>query len=158
MRFIGASFIWGIVMAVGCSAGGGGDKTPTGGTGGAGASGGQGGTGGDIFNPSGGMGAAGGTPVGGDVIVNPNCTGNCDDFPAEAIFDGVAPSNAPELFGAPDNYAPGLCIVEPHLGDAGKPGALFPANWLRVRFRVKPANNENLFEIRLKAANQKNEL
>ncbi|MDC3957088.1 hypothetical protein [Polyangium jinanense] len=159
MRFIGACFILGIGMAVGCSAGGGGDKTPAG-SGGSGASGGQGqgGNGGDIFNPSGGMGAAGGGPVGGDVIVNANCQANCDDFPADPIFDGNAPSNAPDLFGEPDNYTPGLCIVEPHLGEGGKPGALFPANWLRVRFRVKPAGGENLFEIRLKAPNQKNSL
>jgi len=160
MRRENAWMILGIVAAVGCSAGGGGDKTPAGGTGGAGASGtggnGQGGDGG-IFNPTGGVGA-GGSMQGGDVVIVPSCTANCQDFPEAPIIENSAPANAPELFGPADNFTPGLCVAEPALGSGGKPGALFPANWLRPRFRVKPAAGENLFEIRIKAPSEKNEL
>lgn len=160
MRFKYACLGLSVVIAASCSAGGGGDKKGPGGVGasgvGGGGTGGQG-QGGDIFLPDGGTGLSGGNTSGGDVIINKVCQANCDHFPAAPVFDGVAPTNAPDLFGAPDNYQPGLCIVEPHLGTNGQLGALFPANWLRVRFRVKPANGENLFEIRMKAASQKNE-
>lgn len=155
MRVTSACLSLGLVVLASCIAGGGGDKQ--GGIGGTGATG-LGGSGGeDIFVPDGGTGLSGGNS-GADVIINKTCQANCEHFPAVPIFDQTTPANAPDLFGAPDNFQPGLCIVEPHLGADGKVGALFPANWLRVRFRVKPANGENLFEIRMKAASQKNEL
>ena len=51
-----------------------------------------------------------------------------------------------------------LCVAEPQLSAGSQPGALFPANWARPRFRMKPANGENLFEIRIKAASEAGEL
>lgn len=149
-------FLAGLGVVVSCSAGGGGQKTQstTGGGGidlttsssGAGAG----------FNPSGAGG--GGVQSGGDVIVMPSCNASCDDFPADPIFDSNVPANAPDLFGDPANFTPTLCVAEPQLGSGNDPGPLFPANWLRPRFRVKAAAGEDLFEIRLKAPNQKNEL
>jgi mono/diheme cytochrome c family protein len=117
----------------------------------------QGGGGGGIL----GLDAGNGVGVGGgaDVVVVPGCTSKCGDFPSAPIFDTGTPATAASMFPAPTSTPPtGLCIVEPVLSAGSLPGALYPANWARVRFRVKPANNENLFEIRLKAASQTNEL
>jgi hypothetical protein len=71
--------------------------------------------------------------------------------------DGV-PDNAEELFGEKDNFSEsGLCVLDPQLSEGDKPGALFPANWLRPRFRFE-ADAADLFEIRLEADRQKNDL
>jgi hypothetical protein len=76
------------------------------------------------------------------------------DFPADPIIDGTAPANAPSLFGPAGSGSPtgGPCMTEPEVG------SLFPNNWLRPRFRFSPASGENLFEIRLHAASQINDL
>ena len=100
-----------------------------------------------------------GTPDG----PTPNCTENCPDFPADPIFDAqgptVPPANAPELFGDPDNMqGTGPCVFEPQLSDGTNPGALFPANWLRPRFRFEPIAGENLWEIRLSTEREANDL
>jgi hypothetical protein len=67
-------------------------------------------------------------------------------FPVEPIIDTGAPSDAPDLFGDPSIGTPGgPCIAEP------ANGTLLPKKFLRQRFRLVPANGENLFEIRLSA-------
>jgi len=143
-----------------CSAGGGGTFTGGGGAGAGQGSGstshssGDGGgfltstTTGTFTNPTG----------GGDAVVTPQCTQGCTDFPKAPIKDGTIPANVDTMFGAPGMFTGSLCIVEPQLSAGNVPGALFPANWVRVRFRVKPANGENLFEIRISAKSQVNEL
>jgi hypothetical protein len=82
-----------------------------------------------------------------------------DDF-ASPVFDDSdggglpVPSNAPALFGPAANGAAGggPCLLEP------ESGALLPRNWLRPRVRWTPASGENLFELRIHAANQKSDL
>jgi hypothetical protein len=65
-----------------------------------------------------------------------------------------APANSQTLFGAPDAGAStgGPCLIEPEIG------SLYPHNWLRPRFHWIPTAGENLFEIRLHAANQTSDL
>src|SRR5262245_26607263 len=127
-----------VIAAASC--GGGGDtgtssSGATANTGGAGH--GSGGAGGDLFG-------TGGT-------IN---TGPFLDFPKDPIIDATAPPNAPTLFGPAGSGMPsgGPCLFEP------EPGALFPNNWLRPRFRFAPGANQNLFEIRLHADNEVNDL
>ncbi len=81
----------------------------------------------------------------------------CDDFPSEPILDSENGSNVPldvvSLFGpSAQGSGPGPCLVEPELG------SLFPSNWLRPRFRFLPGPGQTLFEIRLKAARERNDL
>src|SRR5215467_448977 len=85
--------------------------------------------------------------------------GPYSDFPNSPILDSpdggaAAPPNAAQLFGPPTQGAQsgGPCLVEPEVG------SLYPNNWLRPRFRWLPANGENLFELRVHAANQLNDL
>jgi hypothetical protein len=78
----------------------------------------------------------------------------CSDFPAAPIVDTTAPAGAAATFGdaTTGSATGGPCLVEPEIG------ALFPSNWLRPRFRVKAPAGQDLFEIRLHAANQTNDL
>ncbi|HEX2678822.1 MAG TPA: hypothetical protein VHM19_19350 [Polyangiales bacterium] len=90
-------------------------------------------------------------------------TGGCEDFPADPIFDhekgSAPPSDAAKHFGkAGDFAAPGACVLEPQLSEGKQPGALFPRNWLRPRFRFVPQPGEDLWEIRLHAAAEKHDL
>lgn len=85
--------------------------------------------------------------------------GPYDDFPPTPVLDSpdggtAAPSNSQTLFGDPDAGAQsgGPCLVEPEVG------SLYPKNWLRPRFSWIAANGENLFELRVHAANQVNDL
>ena len=96
----------------------------------------------------GGQDGAGGTPP---AVL---CNGACTDFPAAPIIDAMAPAGSPAIFGAAGSGSAtgGPCLLEPAIG------ALFPANWLRPRFRVAAAAGQDLFEIRLHAANQANDL
>ncbi len=74
-----------------------------------------------------------------------------DDFPADPIIDPSAPPNAPDLFDAAGSTdVP--CLLEP------EDGALFPRHWLRARFRVAAPAGHNLFEYRLRAPSQTNDL
>ena len=59
-----------------------------------------------------------------------------------------------DLFAGGDGGATevGPCLVEPELG------SVFPRNWLRPRFRFIPAASQTLFEIRLHADIEKNNL
>jgi hypothetical protein len=64
-----------------------------------------------------------------------------EDFPAAAIIEGDAPSNAPDLFAGGTETGAGPCIVAP------EPGTLFPKNWLRPKFEFASAADHDLFEI-----------
>jgi hypothetical protein len=91
-----------------------------------------------------------------------------NDFPSTPVLDapdagaadassadgGVAPPNAPQLFGSSSQGAQsgGPCLIEPEVG------SMYPKNWLRPRFRWIAASGENLFELRLHVANQANDL
>jgi hypothetical protein len=84
------------------------------------------------------------------------CSKDCLDFPELPVLDADAPTpvpaNAATLFGAADNMSgTGVCVLEPQLGSGADKGALFPANWLRPRFRWAPLAGENVWEIRLHA-------
>jgi hypothetical protein len=74
------------------------------------------------------------------------------------------PADPGAPFGPAGTFTAPLCVVEPELGqadpsgDGGSPGALFPADWVRPRFRVKPANGEDLFEIRIHVPSEANDL
>ncbi len=65
-----------------------------------------------------------------------------------------APANSQTLFGPPSQGAQsgGPCLLEPEVG------SLYPHNWLRPRFHWIAANGENLFELRVHADNQVNDL
>lgn len=75
------------------------------------------------------------------------------DFPTDPILDpsgaGVPPDST-LLFGDPTTGAQsgGPCLTEPEVG------TLYPNNWLRPRFSWVAGAGQNLFEIRLTAANQ----
>lgn len=82
------------------------------------------------------------------------------DFPAQPILEppaagGLAvPDNAAALFGpaGSGSASGGPCLSEPETG------ALIPNNWLRMRVRFNAPSGQNLFEIRLHAANQTQDL
>jgi hypothetical protein len=78
------------------------------------------------------------------------------DFPAAPVLDTMAmpPANAATLFGPAGQGAAtgGPCVFEP------EPGALYPRNWLRPRFRWTPVGGQNLFEVRVHVANQARDL
>ncbi len=108
-----------------------------------------------MFDAGSGAGVGGGA----DSVVTPSCSASCTDFPSAPIFDANTPTTAASMFPALTGTPPtGLCIVEPVLSSGSLPGALYPSNWARVRFRVKPANGEDLFEIRVSAKSQVNTL
>ena len=85
--------------------------------------------------------------------------GPWNDFPSNPIIDAPdagpsAPSNSQQLFGDPDAGASsgGPCLVEPEVN------SLYPRNWLRPRFHWIAPGGENLFELRIHAGNQVNDL
>lgn len=137
-----------VVLVAACSAG---SKSHLGGGGsGAGL-----GTGGGITIPTLTVDPTTGNSGGVDEVVTKGCTSACNDFSATPVIDPAdtgVPTNAATLFGAANPAATGLCVAEP------QDGALVPANWVRMRFRVQPANNENLFEIRISSPTQANPL
>jgi len=98
----------------------------------------------------------GGGDAGGDgsIIGNDGGVGcnPCNDFPSTPIFDNGAPQNAPQLFQPAGSSSGGPCLSEPEIG------SLFPNNWLRPRFVFTPASGENLFEIRIHADAETNDL
>ncbi len=83
----------------------------------------------------------------------------CSDFPASPIFDMPSGQSAPDpsvatTFGAAGTGAGagGPCLLDP------EPGALFPRNWLRPRFVLQPGTGQDVFEIRLHADKETNDL
>ncbi|HTJ84581.1 MAG TPA: hypothetical protein VL400_22835 [Polyangiaceae bacterium] len=96
--------------------------------------------------------AGGGGSTGSFTSTGTGMTG--PSFPDTPIIEGTAPANSGDLFGPAGSGDPtgGPCIVEPELG------ALLPNNWLRPRFRWVPGAGQNLFELRLHAASEPNDL
>jgi hypothetical protein len=87
------------------------------------------------------------------------------DFPADPILDAPAgdagastdagaPSDAAQLFGpSTQGAASGFpCLLEPEIG------SLYPNNWLRPRFAWRGDGSQNVFELRVHADNQANDL
>ena len=84
-----------------------------------------------------------------------HCSPRCPDLPADPIYDEGTPTDAARYFADPQNFRePGVCVIEPQLGQADQPGSLYPRNWLRPRFRFQPLAGEDLWEIRVEAMNQ----
>lgn len=115
---------------------------------------------GGFGNPGGNVGSGAG---GGAQPIVSGCLRDCQDFPAQPLFDKTAgstpPADAAHFFGKPDAFSgPGPCVLEPQLSVGNQPGALFPRNWLRPRFRWQTAGSETLWEIRLTAAAERNPL
>jgi len=175
-KYLGLAVLAGAIgaSAFGCStkSGGGANVRPIG-SGSTGSGSNSSGGSGSGFNPGTGNGPgidpgsmnSGGAPVDADPG-NPNIThascmaGACKDFPTTPIMGEGVPMNAPTLFGDADNFSEGsLCVLEPQLGNNGKPGAMMPANWVRPRFRVAgvPAGIDVL-EIRIKSPVEANDL
>jgi hypothetical protein len=95
-----------------------------------------------------------GANFGGTEFPSSTCRQNCTDFPVDPIVEvaGGAAINPGDLtqFDNPDTFTAGnLCVLEPQLSNGETPGALFPANWLRPRFRWQGGANNALYEIRL---------
>jgi hypothetical protein len=105
-------------------------------------------------------GDVGGTGTGGTGANSPppppSCgTSPCTDFPASPITDASANlQSAMSIFGAAGsgNASGGPCLFEP------QNGTLFPNNWLRPRFSWTAPSGQNLFELRVQAGNQANQL
>src|SRR5690606_27748739 len=97
-------------------------------------------------------------------IVTSNCESDCQDFPADPVFDPESSSPVSDAdvahFGSNiDDFVDGaLCVAEPTLGVGDSPGALYPANWLRPRFRWTGGAGDSVYEIRLQAEEQANDL
>ena len=133
------------LMLSACDAGGT-TGTHHGNTGGAGGH----GAGGSLFAT--GSGGAGGAIIDPGPVCDP-----CTDFPKMPIFDTLGappPGNSPALFGDASNSSGngGPCLIEPPIG------ALFPRNWARPRFRFTAPAGQNLFEIRVHADLETNDL
>lgn len=79
-------------------------------------------------------------------------------FPAEPLLDEGITAAETEVFANPEEFSPGVCVHEPHLSDANGVGALYPMNWLRPRVRMTGTGDETLWEIRLSAESQTNDL
>jgi len=88
---------------------------------------------------------------GGSMTMAMPCVGQCMDFPPTPVLVGSAPANAATIFGGAGTGSPGgPCIIEP------QDNTLLPYNWLRPRFRF--TGGAGLYEIRLHASNQANDL
>ena len=113
------------------------------------------GSGGSGSGASTGSGGNGSTGAGGTSAPITACNGPCTDFPTTPIIDGSANGgSAATIFGAAGsgNSSGGPCIFEP------QNGTLFPNNWLRPRFSWAAPSGQNLFELRVHADNQANDL
>jgi hypothetical protein len=80
--------------------------------------------------------------------------GPAADFPSAPVVDMTAPANSAALFGpvGSGSASGGPCLYEP------EPDTLFPSNWLRPRFSWNAGAGENLFELRLHTAAEKDDL
>jgi hypothetical protein len=142
MRRSSACALW--ILLSSCSASGGGGSAvdvddPIGGSGGA--------------PPVQSQGGSGDTPVGtgglGNIFDENGCGIDCA-FSVEPILDANVTAQDITAFDAAGTFQPGsLCVLEPQLSTSTTPGALFPRNWLRPRFRWASSGGETLWEVRL---------
>jgi hypothetical protein len=94
-------------------------------------------------------------------VVVLTCSPNCEDFPADPIFDDATPTIGKadtEKFSSDDFKSAAFCVLEPQLSSGDSPGALFPKNWLRPRFRWEGGASNALYEIKLSSKHEKNVL
>jgi len=93
------------------------------------------------------------TNTGGSGPVIPGCSKDCTDFQTAVIFDGAATADVATKFGDPSTGGPAAaCIIEP------APGSMVPRNWWRPRVHFTAQPGEALFEIRVHADIEKNDL
>lgn len=83
---------------------------------------------------------------------------NGSAFPPDPLFEAGVDASATTAFAQAGPFGSGVCVYEPQLSDANGPGALYPQNWLRPRFRWTGTGSETLWEIRLHAESQDNDL
>ena len=152
-RSISAALPAALLTALAAASCGGSSGTPGGTSGTSGPGGAHSGTGGASTTGTD-SGSGGGLGFGGMTPVGPFA-----DFPDKPVLDAPAggmplPANIATLFGTADsgNPAGGPCMIEP------EPGTLFPNNWLRPRFKLAPVGGQNVFEIRIHAENEINDL
>jgi len=74
-----------------------------------------------------------------------------DIFPQQPVIEQSAPADAAAAFGSPATADP-LCLTEP------PDGALFPQNWLRARFSWMPVAGASVYQLRVHAEGQQNDL
>jgi len=86
------------------------------------------------------------------------CTNGCAFGPDPILDAGVSAAEITPFTASPDFQAGSLCVVEPQLSSGDRPGALFPRNWLRPRFRWTSTGGETLWEIRMHAESQPDDL
>lgn len=129
------------IYAACTSAGGGGSGTPSNGVG-------TGGSGGFQVGNTGGNGFIVGDAGSQFESIEPTCSENCEDFPAEAFnpenidtaqFDGAATGAGP-------------CIIEP------QDGTMFPRNWLRPRVNFYNATAGSKYKLTFTTRAEKNPL
>jgi hypothetical protein len=93
------------------------------------------------------------TSSGGMDSLIPSCSQDCTDFQTAPILDGAATADVPSKFGDPGAGGPAAaCIIEP------APGSMVPRNWWRPRVHFTAQPGEALFEIRVHADVEKNDL
>ena len=75
------------------------------------------------------------------------------------MLDGDVSLQDIAAFGVDSAFQAGsLCVLEPQLSTDTTPGALFPRNWLRPRFRWVSSGGETLWEIELSNPDQPDRL
>lgn len=86
------------------------------------------------------------------------CVGGCA-FGKDPLLDAnVTAADIAPFAGSAAFEAGSLCVLEPQLSTPSTPGALFPRNWLRPRFRWASNGGETLWEIRLHNESQPDDL
>jgi hypothetical protein len=101
-----------------------------------------------------------GSPTNPCPILSPTCGADasalCTDLPTTHYIDtsngATTPPNAESQFSGTPATTGGPCILEP------SDGTLIPQNWLRPRIRFTPGAGQTLFQIRIHADNQANDL
>jgi hypothetical protein len=86
------------------------------------------------------------------------CRNGCAFTAAPLLDEGVSAADIAPFAASPDFKSGSLCVVEPQLSRDGQPGALFPRNWLRPRFRWTSTGGETLWEIRMHTEGQPEDL
>jgi hypothetical protein len=86
------------------------------------------------------------------------CASGCTDFPTAAFIDSTpddgaspAPADAASHFSGTAATSGGPCILDP------ADGVVIPYNWVRPRFRIAPAAEQDLFQIRLHTTREAND-
>jgi hypothetical protein len=86
------------------------------------------------------------------------CKNGCAFTAVPLLEDGVSAADISPFEASADFKSGSLCVVEPQLSRDGQPGALFPRNWLRPRFRWTSTGGETLWEIRMHSESQPDDL